>query len=141
MIPPYATYETDYALKAFQSNYPDLYKSIKRAQQYQLDLELILSDDRLLIYDLELNTVVYKAVRYYNMTDEEIRRFFARRFEMILWWSGYRQTDLAEAVGCTQQQISQYVRGDTMPSILNLIKIADVFGCSLDDFRFVDLDD
>ena len=52
---------------------------------------------------------------------------------------GWRQADLAEEVDCTKQQISSYMRGETLPNIVTMIKIANAFDCSLDCFHFVDL--
>jgi transcriptional regulator with XRE-family HTH domain len=43
-----------------------------------------------------------------------------------------RQTALAERLGVTQALVSQWVRGNRMPSVEVLQRIASVFGISLD---------
>lgn len=47
--------------------------------------------------------------------------------------AGLTQTQLAEAVGCKQKDISRYESGLHEPGALTLKKIAQVLGCSMDD--------
>ena len=46
--------------------------------------------------------------------------------------AGLTQTQLAEAVGCKQKDISRYESGLHEPGALTLKKIAQVLGCSMD---------
>lgn len=43
------------------------------------------------------------------------------------------QTELAERVGIKQGTISEYESGSLTPSVENLIRLADVLKCSLDE--------
>ena len=138
-IPPRATRDDNYDLRNLEIYCPDVYAHLVRAQIFQLELELIMDDNRLLIFDYTTNCIVYRAEDYRHLTGAEIRKLFALRFQSLLWWSGWRQSDLAEEVDCTQPQISSYLRGETLPNIVTMIKIANAFDCSLDCFRFVDL--
>ena len=45
----------------------------------------------------------------------------------------YRQTDLAEDAGVAQSAVSAYERGDTMPSLPTLIKLAAALEVPLTD--------
>ena len=46
---------------------------------------------------------------------------------------GMKQTELADLLGVTQGAISQWETGLTDPSKDNLLKISDIFNCSIDD--------
>ena len=46
--------------------------------------------------------------------------------------AGWTQADLAQKLGITAQAVSQWERGETMPDILTLPMLAEVFGCSID---------
>ena len=48
------------------------------------------------------------------------------------WGLSLRQPFVAEGTGITQQQISSYEKGETLPSILTLVKLADLYDVSLD---------
>ena len=43
------------------------------------------------------------------------------------------QGQLAEAVGCTQKDVSRWERGVYSPRVDVLVKMAEVLGCSIDD--------
>lgn len=48
------------------------------------------------------------------------------------WGLSLRQPFVADETGITQQQLSAYERGETLPSILSLVKLADLYDVSLD---------
>jgi DNA-binding XRE family transcriptional regulator len=139
LIPSEATVNDNYSLRYIEVVYPDLIPHIIRAQIFRTEIELIMDDGRLLIFDCITNSVTQAAEDYKYITGAEIRRFFAKRFSTVLQWSGWSQANLAKEVDCTQTQISKYSKGLTTPGFITMIKIANAFGCSLDCFRFVDL--
>lgn len=47
--------------------------------------------------------------------------------------AGMTQGQLAEAVGCTQKDISRWERGVYSPRVDVLVKMAEVLGCSIDE--------
>ena len=47
--------------------------------------------------------------------------------------AGLTQGQLAEAIGCTQKDVSRWERGVYSPRIDALVKMAGVLGCSLED--------
>ena len=47
--------------------------------------------------------------------------------------SGMTQGQLAEKIGCSQKDVSRWERGARTPRIETLAKIADVFGCQMED--------
>ncbi len=46
---------------------------------------------------------------------------------------GFTQKEIANLLGVTHTAISNYEKGIREPNIKNLIKLADIFGCSLDE--------
>ena len=46
--------------------------------------------------------------------------------------AGMTQGQLAEAVGCTQKDISRWERGHNAPNAANLARIAQALGCSME---------
>ena len=46
---------------------------------------------------------------------------------------GLLQSDLARELGVTQGAISQWEKGMTEPSIKYLVKMAQIFGCTVDE--------
>ena len=47
--------------------------------------------------------------------------------------SGMTQGQLAEQIGCSQKDVSRWERGARTPRVETLAKIADVFGCQMED--------
>ena len=47
--------------------------------------------------------------------------------------SGMTQGQLAEKIGCSQKDVSRWERGARTPRVETLAKIADVFGCQMED--------
>lgn len=48
----------------------------------------------------------------------------------------FKQTDLAEKIGVTRQVVSYYELGTVKPSLDKAKKLADIFGCSIEDIFF-----
>lgn len=55
---------------------------------------------------------------------------------LVYWMNqmGMNQRDLAEATGLSEATISNYIRKRQFPGIKAIINMANVFGCSMDDF-------
>lgn len=47
--------------------------------------------------------------------------------------AGYTQVELAERIGISQGSLSAYESGKDIPSVNTLIRMADVFKCTLDE--------
>lgn len=60
--------------------------------------------------------------------DNDVR---ARRFA-----AGWSQSDLAERVGVTRQTIISLEKGRFDPSIALAFKLAEIFGCPIEDLFF-----
>lgn len=47
--------------------------------------------------------------------------------------AGLRQYELAERMGVKQASVSAWESGQAMPSAANLVKLADILDCSVDE--------
>ncbi len=47
--------------------------------------------------------------------------------------AGLRQYELAERMGVKQASVSAWESGAAMPSAANLLKLADIFSCTVDE--------
>lgn len=72
------------------------------------------------------------------MTEQEWRKEFGRRLRRIAHLNkDYNQRELAEASGITEATISRYYNGLRSPTSENLIKIARVLDCTIDELVMV----
>ena len=67
-------------------------------------------------------------------------KVLSRRVKMERLAKGVSQTDMANAIGTSQTNMSNMEAGRTAITIQNLFKIQKVLGCKMKDF-FVDFDD
>ena len=82
-------------------------------------------------------TGYYKNIFYENIkeiTEEQEMREFSFRLRSLIGRKQVSQKELAERVGTSQVMISRYVKGDVIPSVLMVRKIAKALGYSMDDF-------
>lgn len=47
--------------------------------------------------------------------------------------AGYTQTEIAEACGVRQVAVSKWENGTTNPNIATLKKLAEIYGCTVDE--------
>ena len=64
--------------------------------------------------------------------------YFAKALRVKRAELGISQAKLAEKTGLTQGQLSQYERQVSVPSVSTVVKLADAFGCELEDFAIAD---
>lgn len=103
------------------------------------DLLIIFRDGKKVMFDRF--TGYHKNIFYNNIneiTEEQEKKEFAYRLRSLMGRKMITQEQLAEMINVTQAMISKYVRGESIPSIMILRKIAKVLGCSMDDFFYRD---
>ena len=101
------------------------------------DLLISFKDGRRVLYDRF--TGYHKNIFYNNineLTEEQEKKEFAYRLRSLMKRKWITQEQLAEQLNTTQAMISRYVRGETMPSVLMVRKIAKALECSIDDFFY-----
>lgn len=99
------------------------------------DLLIKFKDGRKIIYDSFYDAI--KGVREKDdLSDEEICKIFSQKLKIWMNRRYLTQEELAERLGTSQQMISRYMTGDSMPSYLMLKKIAKVLKCRVDDLYY-----
>ena len=73
------------------------------------------------------------------MTEVELMELVGNNIKAVLKESWMTQKELSEETGINETLISRYIRGERLPSLKNLINIANVFECPLTDL--VDADE
>lgn len=67
------------------------------------------------------------------MTEQEWMKRFASNLLLTLDEYGMTQRELSDASGISEGTISKYVNAIQMPSLIALINISYVFGCSVEE--------
>lgn len=85
------------------------------------------------IYDTYNNTS-RRVNRIDQTNDSEMRLNFRRRLQSIMNRKWVTQEELARRINTSQQMISRYLTGQSIPSALTIKKIADALDCNVNDF-------
>lgn len=72
-----------------------------------------------------------------DMTDDEYKSEFGRRLKKLMFRKHITQKELTERTGITQCMISRYINGRSIPTFINVDKIARALDCSVDDLRYI----
>ena len=110
---------------------------IKLKELNKWDLLIVFANGRKVIYDRFNNcyqNIFYKDVN--EITEEQEKKEFAYKLRGLMNRKWVTQKQLAEDIGTSQVMISRYVRGEVMPSVLIVRKIAKALNCSIDDFFY-----
>lgn len=116
----------------FGLDYPRLASnaiSYEPFDEFQIIINLK-NGERILYDDLD------SSIEYIEKeTSEDIwKRRFAKVMNRRIRLSGMDRDKLSEKTGISKCMISRYSNGKSMPSIYTVSKIADVLGCSINDF-------
>lgn len=68
------------------------------------------------------------------MSELELLKVFSKNLNCMMKEDNITQKDLANELGISQPIVSRYTSGQSLPSFITLIKMSEVFCCSLDDF-------
>ena len=63
---------------------------------------------------------------------KQIASTIAWRLSDLREASGAKQKSIAELIGTSQSRMSEYEHGEILPSLFSLIKLADIYGVSID---------
>ena len=95
-----------------------------------------MDDGSFLVYDLILNTSMRTTDpyrKYHPETEEEFKKYFARKLYRMMRSRGFNQDDLSMRTGLSICSISKYVNGIAIPSAFKIKLIADALRCSVED--------
>ena len=99
------------------------------------DLLITFKNGKQEMYDTFNNTS--RRVNHIDQTkidDSQMRLNFRRRLQTIMNRKWVTQEELARRINSSQQMVSRYLTGQSIPSALTLKKIADALDCSVNDF-------
>lgn len=68
-----------------------------------------------------------------NLSEERLRELFSRNLSVLRHRSGMTQLELAEKLNYSDKSVSKWERGEGLPDLSVAMKIADLFGVSLND--------
>ncbi len=68
-----------------------------------------------------------------NLTEEQLRKNIAKNISELRKASEITQADLAKQLNYSDKSISKWERGDGVPDVIVLQKIADLFGVTIND--------
>lgn len=67
------------------------------------------------------------------MTELELLQSFGQNLKDMLDYTWMTQKELAEEAGLSEACVSYYLNGKCLPTVKNLINIADALNCELSD--------
>lgn len=102
----------------------------------KFSLLVTLDNGRKLLYDDLTDSTRYLHPDPNNMSDEELMTEFCYRLKHMMTIRGYNQLRLSEETGISNTTINKYLTGQTVPSILKVMRIARVLKCSLDELWY-----
>ena len=133
----------EHIIKNFSLMYPSTSELVVN-HKYIGDSEIIfgLSDGSKIIYDECSNGITFikhsddadKA----ELSEQELRKEFARKLKKKLRLRGVTQKELAHAIGMSEFAISHYASGKRTPSVYAVNKIARFFNCDVSDLTDFD---
>lgn len=85
------------------------------------------------IFDTYSN-ISRRVNRINQYDDSQMRLSFRRKLQLLMSRKWITQEELAKRINSTQQMVSRYLTGQSIPSALTIKKIADALECSVDDF-------
>ena len=68
-----------------------------------------------------------------EMTEELYKIEFGRKLRRLMYIRGLTQEDVAEMVGSSQDRISRYTNGKSMPGFFMVERLAKALDCPLDE--------
>ena len=75
-----------------------------------------------------------------TMNEDVYKKEFGRRLIRIIKRKGFTQKELSELTGISERTLTRYICGKSIPSLLHIDKIARALNCSVDEFRFFELE-
>lgn len=101
------------------------------------ELIILLRDGEVWSYEDTDNSIHHLPNDCNNMSDDEYKCEFGRRLKKMMRRKHISQDELTERTGITQCMISRYMNGRSIPTFINVDKIARALNCSVDDLRYI----
>lgn len=136
----------DTMFKKFKSTYPNLGKTAKYYHHEQgLSIRLYFEDGSMMIYDFEKNRITSGVIEpepyyieegcEYEVVDNRTEKEMTERFGVNLRWEMRRskltQKELSELADIPIRTLGRYVRGERMPNMYVMNRIAQALKCPM----------
>jgi plasmid maintenance system antidote protein VapI len=122
----------EYAQRALSMHYPSIHEQAVECKMVcAFEMAVRLSDDSVVVFNTSDKTIRNMAAKYDAMTEDEYRTELGHRIHSRMMIKCLSQKDLAERTGITQQLLSRYINGKTLPSFYTVARIARGLGCSV----------
>ena len=68
------------------------------------------------------------------MSEKELLKIFSKNLKRLMKEENITQEELANEIGVSRAIVSRYTIGQSIPSFLTVVKMADVLFCSVNEF-------
>lgn len=129
---------TDFLYKYIMNNNPSINEEDIDYYNAVTNNELLIKykNGSKVIYDTLNNTSHYVRYSDEEYSNDDVRDQLKRRLQYLMNIRWVTQDELAKRIGTSQQMISRYLTGRSIPSAITLKRIALALGCSVDDFYY-----
>ena len=100
-------------------------------------LIVTLDDGRKLLYDQLADSTRYLNTDPDSMSEDEIMFELQFKLHRMMIRKGYDRTRLAEETGISVSMIGRYLHGTSIPSIVNIMKIANILQCTVNELLYI----
>ena len=100
-------------------------------------LIVTLDDGRKLLYDQLTDSTRYLNTDPDSMSEEEMMFELQFKLHRMMIRKGYDRNRLAEETGISVSMIGRYLNGTSIPSIINIKKMANAMGCTVNDLLYI----
>lgn len=126
---------SEFLFKYVLNNNP--YMSKENVESYKAlnehDLLVTYKNGTMEIFDTFLNTS-RQVNKIKDNNDEQLKLSFKRKLQTLMNRRWITQEELAKRINTSQQMISRYLTGQSIPSAITLKKIADALDCNINEF-------
>lgn len=100
-------------------------------------LIVTLDDGRKLLYDQLTDSTRYLSTDPDSMSEDEMMFELQFKLHRMMIRKGYDRVRLSEETGISVSMIGRYLNGTSIPSIINVKKIANAMGCTVNDLLYI----
>lgn len=127
----------DWLFVSFCRDNPSMEATVRRYIYFdEFELLIQTQDGKTYLYNSSNNCSAPKPITIRSvkdLTDEEWRKEFAQRLKSKMINAGVGLEDLSYITGISEYTIDRYMNGETMPSMINVQKIAIALRCTPND--------
>lgn len=126
---------SEFLFKYVLNNNP--YMSKENVESYKAlnehDLLVTYKNGTMEIFDTFLNTS-RQVNKIQDNNEEQLKLSFKRKLQTLMNRRWITQEELAKRINSSQQMVSRYLTGQSIPSAITLKKIADALNCNINEF-------